>query len=450
MKKIFKVVIITTFLISLFISFFPKKVNAVTFPYSDAVVDNLASVIASEMGCGNKDEFVYEMIWAAVFTNNYNYYFENRKTPSTVVYTQDNMCNMFKHKLVYSSGYCYFSFSKGRATQCSQSDRERLRLAARMVLAKSFTIPGNVYLAAENSVLNNNGYAWVSFRPAAGGELVNFGYQKTEKLSTKDIYGNTVRTDEQFYHDLANCLYDHPTLYYAYNKCSTTPTTYKVYLYPNGGTGIKDKYELEYTNRKAFTDFPNVTKSNCILDGWNRDSVNGTQYKTDVGPEDNGKSFYARWICQEPSSNSSSSKSSSSSSSSSNSKQKITVTFKMNNGTNTIFWSEIINTNELATEPKNNPTRDGYTFDGWITEDNQKFDFKTKLTEDLSLYAKWIKESKQTSSQNIPSSTINQNSKTTNPQTGMFGLIIFVILMIPTSLAAFAYYQNYISNSKNQ
>ena len=74
-------------------------------------------------------------------------------------------------------------------------------------------------------------------------------------------------------------------------------TTYVVYLYPNGGTGIKDGYMLEYTGTKSFSEFPKVTKTNCTLDGWNVDSPTGKEYYSNVDSSDNGKKLYARWNC---------------------------------------------------------------------------------------------------------------------------------------------------------
>ena len=81
------------------------------------------------------------------------------------------------------------------------------------------------------------------------------------------------------------------------SSSSSQPKVYKVYLYPNGGTGIKDEYILEYTETKPFTEFPKVTKTNCTLAGWNIDSPNGKEYYTDVEPSDDGKKLYARWNC---------------------------------------------------------------------------------------------------------------------------------------------------------
>lgn len=76
-----------------------------------------------------------------------------------------------------------------------------------------------------------------------------------------------------------------------------TPKVYKVYLYPNGGTGIKDGYTFEYTETTLFNKFPKVTKDKCTLSGWNIDSPSGTAYYTDVRPSDDGKKLYARWNC---------------------------------------------------------------------------------------------------------------------------------------------------------
>lgn len=49
-----------------------------------------------------------------------------------------------------------------------------------------------------------------------------------------------------------------------------------------------------------------------------------------------------------------------------------------------------------AVEPTVKPQRDGYTFDGWYTDaactDNTTYDFDTAVTDDVNLFAKWIRE----------------------------------------------------------
>ncbi|MBR3473441.1 MAG: InlB B-repeat-containing protein [Oscillospiraceae bacterium] len=75
--------------------------------------------------------------------------------------------------------------------------------------------------------------------------------------------------------------------------------------------------------------------------------------------------------------------------------QVHTVTFKANGGTETA--SQTVKHNACAYEP-DDPTRRGYVFDGWYTDQNltRLFDFSTPITSDLVLYAKWAKVVKYT------------------------------------------------------
>ena len=65
---------------------------------------------------------------------------------------------------------------------------------------------------------------------------------------------------------------------------------------------------------------------------------------------------------------------------------KYTVTFDSDGGTD--VSSVTILENETIKKPSD-PTKEGYTFDGWYNGD-VKFDFKTKITKNLTLKAKWI------------------------------------------------------------
>lgn len=64
-----------------------------------------------------------------------------------------------------------------------------------------------------------------------------------------------------------------------------------------------------------------------------------------------------------------------------------TVTFDSNGGSSVA--AQTIEENKLAMEPTK-PTRSGYTFAGWYNG-NVKFDFASKVTENLTLTAKWTK-----------------------------------------------------------
>lgn len=68
-----------------------------------------------------------------------------------------------------------------------------------------------------------------------------------------------------------------------------------------------------------------------------------------------------------------------------------TVTFDSNGGS--AVESQIVKRNETATEPED-PIMEGYQFDGWYYADRQdeRYNFATKVTEDITLIAKWIEE----------------------------------------------------------
>jgi len=88
-----------------------------------------------------------------------------------------------------------------------------------------------------------------------------------------------------------------------------------------------------------------------------------------------------------------------------------TVTFEYNYGNKGVYKTVTVKRGETVEIPVN-PTRDGYTFEGWYTAENngEKFDFDTIITEDITLYAKWReKSSPTTNSQIYYTVTFNSN-----------------------------------------
>jgi uncharacterized repeat protein (TIGR02543 family) len=65
---------------------------------------------------------------------------------------------------------------------------------------------------------------------------------------------------------------------------------------------------------------------------------------------------------------------------------KHVVSFDSAGGTEVA--SQEIACGERATKPAD-PVREGFTFDGWFTEDGEEYDFATPVDGDLTLYAKW-------------------------------------------------------------
>jgi len=73
-------------------------------------------------------------------------------------------------------------------------------------------------------------------------------------------------------------------------------------------------------------------------------------------------------------------------------REQFVVTFDSNGGT--IVESQTVEKGEKATIPVD-PTKDGYTFDGWYInlDDENEFDFSTPITKNITLEAKWVQGS---------------------------------------------------------
>lgn len=85
---------------------------------------------------------------------------------------------------------------------------------------------------------------------------------------------------------------------------------------------------------------------------------------------------------------------------------KYTITFYTNDGT-TEKSTKVVNKGDKVVKPED-PTREGYTFDGWYNkkEDGKEYDFTKEVTSDISLYAYWSKIGDKTSED------VDKNSKT--------------------------------------
>lgn len=69
-----------------------------------------------------------------------------------------------------------------------------------------------------------------------------------------------------------------------------------------------------------------------------------------------------------------------------------TVEFMLNNGTTDVYKTITVENNKAITESIGDPTRDGYTFDGWYVDEACTVYFDEvgdKVTSDMKVYAKW-------------------------------------------------------------
>ena len=135
----------------------------------------------------------------------------------------------------------------------------------------------------------------------------------------------------------------------------TLPTDTETYL---GVAAAKAAVDKKYTNGYQFSGSDGYFYT---FSGWNEGTVNG-QVVTFNGSWTKGDKDPSKWA---------------------------TVTFNSNGGS--AVASQTVKSSATATKPTN-PTRSGYTFAGWYT-DNEKFttkyDFATPVTKNITLYAKW-------------------------------------------------------------
>lgn len=97
---------------------------------------------------------------------------------------------------------------------------------------------------------------------------------------------------------------------------------------------------------------------------------------------------------------------------------KYTVKFVSNHGSfedQTIEYGGTIDTGKLTI-----PTVEGYTFDGWYTEDNTKFDFTQPIKHNTTVYAKWTANDYEVSfitehGKTPTSQNVKYNGTATNP-----------------------------------
>lgn len=71
-------------------------------------------------------------------------------------------------------------------------------------------------------------------------------------------------------------------------------------------------------------------------------------------------------------------------------KEEVTNSYTVSFNDENSYDAQTIVEGELAEKPAD-PTKEGYRFDGWYTEENTLFDFSTPITSDVKLTAKWTK-----------------------------------------------------------
>ena len=138
---------------------------------------------------------------------------------------------------------------------------------------------------------------------------------------------------------------------------------YTVTFDTDGGSEISAK-SVNADEAVAQPDSP--TKTGFVFDGWYTDSQLTTawDFETKVTQD---ITLYAKWKIL-----------------------VLNVTFFTDGGTE--ISAQEVNYNETAVQPESDPTKENCTFDGWYTDRtySTEFDFTTAITQDITIYAKWI------------------------------------------------------------
>ena len=148
--------------------------------------------------------------------------------------------------------------------------------------------------------------------------------------------------------------------------------TYNVTLNADGGTIAEEKNITNYTYGVGAT-LPtkdDMTREGYTFDGWYDNNGFSGSSVTTISPTDTGaKTFYAKWTIN-----------------------SYSVTFNSNDGSD--IDSQTVDYGDIVAEPTA-PTKNGYTFAGWYSDEGlvSAYDFSTTVTSDITLYAKWTKNS---------------------------------------------------------
>ena len=191
------------------------------------------------------------------------------------------------------------------------------------------------------------------------------------------------------------------TKFYAHWSCSSsggetgggenpTPTTYTVKYDANGGENApKEQTKTKGKELVLSTIVP--TKEGYKFVNWNT-KKDGTGTSYNAGSKYTTEASVTLYAQYEKELN--------------EEETKYTITFYTNDGT-TEKSTKVVNKGDKVVKPED-PTREGYTFDGWYDkkENGKEYDFTKEVTSDISLYAYWSKIGDKTNED------VDKNSKT--------------------------------------
>ena len=157
----------------------------------------------------------------------------------------------------------------------------------------------------------------------------------------------------------------------AFTSCDdeTKSQEFTVTFESNGGSSVETKTVKEGEKVKKPTD---PTREGYAFVAWFKETTLSTEWKFDTDIVTADMTLYAKW----------------------EQNNMYTVTFNSNDGS--VVTPQTVVEGGKATEPSPAPTKEGYTFDGWYSDNNtfsNKWNFASNtVTGDVTLYAKWIED----------------------------------------------------------
>ena len=169
-----------------------------------------------------------------------------------------------------------------------------------------------------------------------------------------------------------------------------TPTTYTVKYDADGGTGAPSN-QTKTKGKELVLSTTVPTKEGYKFVNWNT-KKDGTGTSYNAGSKYTTEASVTLYAQYEKELN--------------EEETKYTITFYTNDGT-TEKSTKVVNKGDKVVKPED-PTREGYTFDGWYDkkENGKEYDFTKEVTSDISLYAYWSKIGDKTNED------VDKNSKT--------------------------------------
>ena len=234
---------------------------------------------------------------------------------------------------------------------------------------KNINVTLNITYDAYTVTFNTNGGSAVAAQTITAGEHVTkpadptkdgytfAGWYKDAGLTTPfDFANETINADTTIY---AKWTQNPPV----------PPTSYTVTFNTNGGTAINPQ---TITAGEHVTKPADPTKDGYTFAGWYKDAGLTTPFDFATETINADTTIYAKWTQNPPVPPTS-----------------YTVTFNTNGGT--VINPQTITAGGHVTKPTD-PTKDGYTFDGWYkdAEFTTPYDFANEtINADTTIYAKW-------------------------------------------------------------